>query len=290
MVYKQSPAAPLRPYPSGLDAALATPSIAVNPSASIARAGLAGRLVGGAVSVGSAGMLGVGAWLRPDAAGHGSHTQLGLPPCAWASVFHRPCPTCGMTTAVSLAAHGRLVDAAIAQPFGLVVALAAAVPHGNPRQNPRQRAICSARRTTAKRPRQSGAGSLGPAPIQHTEAAPVSVRLLTFRGDYPSPDPRRPTSEAIEGGRHTPRRPAIHARITPKRRTRPEHNPRRPANQDDAETAFPVGRRSEAILAYSEAAGSVGSVGAAGLRPIFHAHAPRIAPPIASPQAWANLA
>ncbi len=72
-------------------------------------------------------MLGVGAWMQPDPAGHGTHMQLGLPACAWASVFHKPCPTCGMTTSVSLAAHGRLIDSFVAQPFGLLVAVAAAV-------------------------------------------------------------------------------------------------------------------------------------------------------------------
>ncbi len=72
-------------------------------------------------------MLGVGAWVQPDPAGHGTHTQLGLPPCAWAVVMHRPCPTCGMTTSVSLAAHGRLAESFVTQPFGLLVALGAAV-------------------------------------------------------------------------------------------------------------------------------------------------------------------
>jgi hypothetical protein len=76
------------------------------------------------VSLASAATLGLGAWITPDAAGHGSHTQLGLPPCAWAVVLHRPCPTCGMTTAVSHAAHGHFIRAFVAQPFGLLVALA----------------------------------------------------------------------------------------------------------------------------------------------------------------------
>ncbi|RMD64605.1 MAG: DUF2752 domain-containing protein [Planctomycetota bacterium] len=70
-------------------------------------------------------MLTVGAALTPSPAGHGTHTQLGLPPCSWALALGRPCPTCGMTTAVSLAAHGDLASALHAQPMGLAIALAA---------------------------------------------------------------------------------------------------------------------------------------------------------------------
>ena len=65
--------------------------------------------------------------MHPDPAGHGSHTQLGLPPCAWAAVLQHPCPTCGMTTAVSYASHGQFVRAFLTQPFGLLVAIGAAV-------------------------------------------------------------------------------------------------------------------------------------------------------------------
>ncbi|MGA2255067.1 MAG: DUF2752 domain-containing protein [Thermoguttaceae bacterium] len=36
--------------------------------------------------------------LTPDARGHGTHQQLGLPPCTFHVVFQRPCPACGMTT------------------------------------------------------------------------------------------------------------------------------------------------------------------------------------------------
>lgn len=70
--------------------------------------------------------LTVGAGLTPSPEGHGTHTQLGLPACSWALALGKPCPTCGMTTAVSLAAHGAFVQAWRAQPMGLAVALAAA--------------------------------------------------------------------------------------------------------------------------------------------------------------------
>lgn len=72
-------------------------------------------------------VLGLAFWLTPDGAGHGTHMQLGLPPCGWVMAMNRPCPTCGMTTAFAHAAHGRLVEAAIAQPFGLLAAVGTAV-------------------------------------------------------------------------------------------------------------------------------------------------------------------
>jgi hypothetical protein len=71
-------------------------------------------------------LLLTGASLHPDPAGHGTHTQLGLLPCGFMLTTGHPCPTCGMTTAVSWAAHGRLVRSFQTQPFGFLVALAAA--------------------------------------------------------------------------------------------------------------------------------------------------------------------
>jgi hypothetical protein len=66
-------------------------------------------------------LLGIGAfataaWLDPyDASGrplsHGTHRQLGLPPCLMNQVTGLPCPACGMTTSVSLLAHGDLTAA-----------------------------------------------------------------------------------------------------------------------------------------------------------------------------------
>jgi hypothetical protein len=87
---------------------IATDVRADRPSRAVSsgRAGMGARIAGGIVSLGSAAILGIGAWLTPASEGHGSHTQLGLPPCMWPIAFHRPCPTCGMTTAVAEAAHG----------------------------------------------------------------------------------------------------------------------------------------------------------------------------------------
>ncbi len=60
-------------------------------------------------------------WLTPDPRGLGTHEQLGLPPCTSQTWFHIPCPFCGMTTAFSLMAHGRVVEAIRAQPAGALM-------------------------------------------------------------------------------------------------------------------------------------------------------------------------
>lgn len=85
------------------------------------------RLTAGLVALALLAFLGVGAWLAPDASGYGTHTQLGLPPCAWAELTGKPCPTCGMTTAVSAVAHGDALGAFRDQPMGAIFALTAAV-------------------------------------------------------------------------------------------------------------------------------------------------------------------
>lgn len=67
------------------------------------------------------------AWrLAPDPAGHGTHTQIGLPSCGWAVALDQPCPTCGMTTAFSHAVRGDLLASLAAQPMGTALALLSA--------------------------------------------------------------------------------------------------------------------------------------------------------------------
>jgi hypothetical protein len=61
--------------------------------------------------------------VTPDARGHGTHEQLGLPPCGWAMQGY-PCPTCGATTAACEVVHGHLLRAFAAHPFGAAVAIA----------------------------------------------------------------------------------------------------------------------------------------------------------------------
>lgn len=68
----------------------------------------------------------IGASLSPDGRGHGTHEQLGLTPCLWAARLDAPCPTCGMTTAVSSASTGDLGGAFATQPLGALIAVGAA--------------------------------------------------------------------------------------------------------------------------------------------------------------------
>lgn len=71
-------------------------------------------------------MVGVGLYLTPDPAGHGTHQQLGLPPCTIYYLTGRPCPSCGLTTSVSAILHGQFGLAWRANPIGFVIVAAAA--------------------------------------------------------------------------------------------------------------------------------------------------------------------
>ncbi len=62
-------------------------------------------------------------YIVPSEQGYGSHTQLRIPKCSWIVEKDCPCPTCGMTTAYSLAAHGRVIKSFITQPAGCIFAL-----------------------------------------------------------------------------------------------------------------------------------------------------------------------
>ncbi len=68
----------------------------------------------------------LGVFISPDERGFGTHEKLGFPPCAVLEATGIPCPGCGVTTSVSLAANGRFVDSFVNQPFGLFFALASA--------------------------------------------------------------------------------------------------------------------------------------------------------------------
>jgi hypothetical protein len=61
--------------------------------------------------------------MRPSHAGHGTHQQLGLPPCASVLFFGRPCPGCGMTTSWTATIHGQLGLAFHAHPLGPIMFL-----------------------------------------------------------------------------------------------------------------------------------------------------------------------
>lgn len=53
----------------------------------------------------------MGLILRPHSRGHGTHEQLGLPPCPSVLLFGRPCPGCGLTTSWTLTIQGRIGEA-----------------------------------------------------------------------------------------------------------------------------------------------------------------------------------
>ncbi|MBX3317214.1 MAG: DUF2752 domain-containing protein [Phycisphaeraceae bacterium] len=85
------------------------------------------RLAHVALAMACLAVLWVGRGLEPSPAGHGSHVQLGMPPCAWVVRFDRPCPTCGMTTSVAHAARGEFLRSLVVQPAGAAFALFCAV-------------------------------------------------------------------------------------------------------------------------------------------------------------------
>lgn len=72
-------------------------------------------------------LLWAGAWLAvtviallisPSKSGHGTHQQLGLPPCGAVMVFQRPCPGCGLTTSFAATVRGQFEHAWNSNPFG----------------------------------------------------------------------------------------------------------------------------------------------------------------------------
>jgi hypothetical protein len=69
------------------------------------------RLLAGFVTLVACVAFTIAAVVNPyDEAGrprtHGTHRQLGLPPCTMLSTVGFPCPSCGMTTSIALVFHG----------------------------------------------------------------------------------------------------------------------------------------------------------------------------------------
>lgn len=69
----------------------------------------------------------VGTQLEARPQGLGTHQQLGLPQCSFEAEYEMACPTCGMTTAFTLATQGRLIEASVVQPAGAAFALGLAM-------------------------------------------------------------------------------------------------------------------------------------------------------------------
>jgi hypothetical protein len=66
----------------------------------------------------------IGMIITPSLDGVGTHEKLGLPPCGFLVITGYPCPSCGLTTAFTLILHGRIIDAFIVQPFGVMLFIA----------------------------------------------------------------------------------------------------------------------------------------------------------------------
>src|SRR4051794_36631374 len=94
----------------------------MSPPRERARLGRPTRIALVVSALGLAAVLGVARWLEPDPRGFGTHTQLGLAPCAFALVTGHRCPTCGMTTSFAWFARGRFDRAWRANPAGSVLA------------------------------------------------------------------------------------------------------------------------------------------------------------------------
>jgi hypothetical protein len=84
------------------------------------------RLLLAAAGAGLLGLLLVAAWLEPSPNGRGTHRQLGLPPCTFLTLFGRPCPTCGMTTAWACLMKGQWQNACRANAGGTLLGILAA--------------------------------------------------------------------------------------------------------------------------------------------------------------------
>ena len=69
------------------------------------------------------GPLAVAGLLQPDGRGHGTHQQMGLPPCTFVVLFDVRCPTCGMTTSWANLVRGRLAEAAGSNLGGMLLCL-----------------------------------------------------------------------------------------------------------------------------------------------------------------------
>jgi len=68
-------------------------------------------------------IVGLGLFASADERGFGTHEQLGLPPCQMLAVTGVPCPGCGVTTSVTLAAKGNASESFATQPLGLLLVL-----------------------------------------------------------------------------------------------------------------------------------------------------------------------
>lgn len=69
------------------------------------------------------GVTAIALFLKPSSHLHGTHQQLGLPPCPSVLIWGRPCPGCGLTTSFAATVHGNLPLAFESHPFGPIAYL-----------------------------------------------------------------------------------------------------------------------------------------------------------------------
>jgi hypothetical protein len=86
------------------------------------RVSLPGRLFASVISLLCLALLITAALLQPSPTGLGTHTALGLAPCAFQQQFGIPCPSCGMTTSWAWFARGNIVASLWIQPMGTLLA------------------------------------------------------------------------------------------------------------------------------------------------------------------------
>jgi Protein of unknown function (DUF2752) len=94
----------------------------IAPDGSVERLGRSTRALLAAFALGLVAVFVVARGLTPDPRGFGTHTQLGLWPCAFKATTGRPCPTCGMTTSFAWFARVELARSWGANPAGVPLA------------------------------------------------------------------------------------------------------------------------------------------------------------------------
>lgn len=117
---------------TNVSSAALAPAAAGQGRGSILGADLVGQgswvsiLVWGVLFAGPLAVLITAATLSPSPEGHGTHTQLGLPPCGFLVYTGYPCPGCGLTTSFSHMIRLDVAGAFAANPFGILLFLCTA--------------------------------------------------------------------------------------------------------------------------------------------------------------------
>ncbi len=85
------------------------------------------RLLLGVLAVMLLTLLATAAWLSPRVQGLGTHQQLGLPPCTFATHFGMRCPSCGMTTSWAHLMNGNVLGSMQANSAGCLLGVLAVI-------------------------------------------------------------------------------------------------------------------------------------------------------------------